>query len=225
MVTRSKPNSDVRDEILASIQKSLRRGQALESTIQEGLRIRMSAHGAHIQPKLGRNSAALFVKKLKAADAIVSEIQSVRSVAAAVSRFLEDNGLSPHIVTSSDPLIARIKWPKSIKAAQRVARPRDHTSVTSAVCGVAETGTVVLVSSNQTPTTLNFLPENHIVILRKSQILSHFEQAWQLLREKYPQWVRTVNLISAPSKTADVEQTIQLGVHGPRQLMVVLVGA
>lgn len=224
MATGSKPNADARDEILRNIQKSLHRGQALEPTIQEGLRIRMSAHGAHVKPKLGRNPGAIFVKKLRAAAATVSEVQSIRSVVGVVSSFLEDSGLSHQIVTSSDPLVERIKWPKSIKVVQRAARPEDHTSVTSAVCGVAETGTLVLVSGKQTPTTLNFLPENHIVILRKSQILSHFEEAWQLLREKYPQWIRTVNLISGPSKTADVEQTIQLGVHGPRSLLVVLVG-
>lgn len=225
MTDSTESNTNAREEILGNIRSSLGRGQTLESTIQEGLRFRINDHGVHVQPKLGKNPSAVFVKKLKAAEASVTEVRSMSSVGGAISKFLKDNCPDQFIVTSADPLVSQIKWPKSITAVKRVAQPEDHTSVTAAQIGVAETGTLVLVSGIRTPTTLNFLPENHIVILQKSQIVRYFEEAWRLLREQYPQWPRTVNLISGPSKTADVEQTIQLGVHGPRQLLVVLVGA
>jgi L-lactate utilization protein LutC len=96
--------------------------------------------------------------------------------------------------------------------------------VTSALCGIAETGTLMLVSGEQNPTSLNFLPDYHIVVLRSDQLVPRMEDAWDTLRASFAQMPRTVNFISGPSKTADVEQTVEYGAHGPRCLHVVLVG-
>jgi len=83
----------------------------------------------------------------------------------------------------------------------------------------------MLTSGAERPTTLNFLPETHIVVLQARDIAGCYEDAWDRLRasqagEALP---RTVNLITGPSRTADIEQTIQLGAHGPRRLCIVLV--
>ena len=72
------------------------------------------------------------------------------------------------------------------------------------------------------PTTLNFLPDTHVVVLRASQIVGSYEDAWDRLRggEAMP---RTVNFITGPSRTGDIEQTIFLGAHGPRRMHIVMV--
>ena len=90
---------------------------------------------------------------------------------------------------------------------------------------VAETGTLVLLSGPDNPTTINFLPETHIVVLRAHDIVGPYEAAWNALREIYGErsLPRTVNLISGPSRTADIEQTIIMGAHGPKRLHVVIV--
>jgi L-lactate dehydrogenase complex protein LldG len=106
---------------------------------------------------------------------------------------------------------------------RRAAAGGDRLTVTSAYAGVAETGSLVLLSSAQSPTTLNFLPDDHVIVVRESQIVKHIEDVWARMRSDKRAMPRTVNFITGPSKTADVEQTIQEGAHGPRRLHVILV--
>jgi L-lactate utilization protein LutC len=87
---------------------------------------------------------------------------------------------------------------------------------------VAESGGVVTLSGPDTPSTLNFVPENHIVVVHASQVLRHLEDVWTLWRDSGRPMPRTLNIISGPSRTADIEQTIQLGAHGPRRLHILL---
>ena len=98
-------------------------------------------------------------------------------------------------------------------------------SVTPAFAGIAETGTLMLTSGKDRPATLNFLPETHIVVLKASQVVGAYEDAWDLLRQAEGEGVmpRSVNLITGPSRTGDIEQKIQLGAHGPRRLHIVVV--
>ena len=91
---------------------------------------------------------------------------------------------------------------------------------------MAETGTLMLISGPQTPTTLNFLPDTHIVVLRAEQVVATYEDGWDLLRagREAPEGLpRAVNFITGPSRTGDIEQRIELGAHGPRRLHIVLV--
>ena len=94
-----------------------------------------------------------------------------------------------------------------------------------AYAGIAETGTLVLLSEEQRWTSHNFLPDDHIVILDSTLIVRHQEDIWIRLRALPDGLPRVVNLITGPSKTADVEQTVQYGAHGPRRLHVIVVEA
>lgn len=65
-----------------------------------------------------------------------------------------------------------------------------------------------------------------MVLVDADRLVGHFEDAWVVLRERLGNdWPRVINLITGPSRTADVEQTMQLGAHGPRRLLVLLAGA
>jgi L-lactate utilization protein LutC len=81
----------------------------------------------------------------------------------------------------------------------------------------------VLTSGPQTPTTLNFLPDHFLCVLAAGRIVPRLEDAWDLLRGEPGGMPRALNFVTGPSRTADVEQTIQLGAHGPRRLHVILV--
>ena len=105
----------------------------------------------------------------------------------------------------------------------REAREADLVGVTGAFCAVAETGTLMTVSSPGTPATVSLLPETHIAILRASRVVPGMEEAWQLLRRERGLPPRAVSFISGPSRTADIEQTVTLGVHGPYRVHIVLV--
>jgi L-lactate dehydrogenase complex protein LldG len=100
----------------------------------------------------------------------------------------------------------------------------DAISVTGAFAAVAETGTLVLVSSPEHPSTLNLLAETHIAILREDRIVGSYEEAFAMLRaardgRRFP---RTVMFVTGPSRSADIEQTIQYGAHGPRRVHILL---
>ena len=95
--------------------------------------------------------------------------------------------------------------------------------LTTAFAGIAETGTLMLLSGPQTPTTIAFLPETSIVVLRAERVLRAYEDGLSLLREERGALPRSINLITGPSRSGDIEQTIQLGAHGPKRLLVLLV--
>lgn len=101
------------------------------------------------------------------------------------------------------------------------ARPEDAAGVTRAAAGIAETGSVVLLSDPETPTSLNFLPPVHIVTLSAAAIHAGLDDALAALRDlnRRP---RTVNLITGPSRTGDIELTLQVGVHGPRAIFILV---
>src|SRR5437660_55630 len=76
----------------------------------------------------------------------------------------------------------------------------DPVSVTAAAAGVARTGTLMLTSAPERPTTLNFLPDTHIVLIPRSRIVGSYEDAWSALRDRLRQageaLPRTVNFIT-----------------------------
>jgi L-lactate dehydrogenase complex protein LldG len=101
----------------------------------------------------------------------------------------------------------------------------DQVSVTGAFAGIAETGTVVMASGPDHPVSLNLLPDTHVVVLRESDIVGGYEDVWGRLRARYGKDLmpRTVNTITGPSRTGDIEQTIELGAHGPRRMHILVV--
>jgi L-lactate dehydrogenase complex protein LldG len=90
---------------------------------------------------------------------------------------------------------------------------------------VAETGTLALVSGPDTPTTLNLLPDVHIVALAAGAVVGTYEDIWTRLRARFGDGMmpRTLNFITGPSRSADIEQKLQMGAHGPRRLHILLV--
>ena len=103
------------------------------------------------------------------------------------------------------------------------AEASDLVSLQHAFAGIAETGTVMLPSAPERPTTLNLLADTEIVVLRSSRLVGAYEEAWDLLRAELGGMPRNVMLVTGPSRSADIEQTLELGAHGPRRLHVVLV--
>jgi L-lactate dehydrogenase complex protein LldG len=85
----------------------------------------------------------------------------------------------------------------------------DLAAVSHAFTAVAETGTLVLTSGPDNPTTLNFLPDVHIVVVDAGDVAADFETVVERLRARYGTGImpRTVNMITGPSRSADIEQT------------------
>lgn len=125
------------------------------------------------------------------------------------------------------PQLDRYGWSEQKMLALRRGRGegRDQVSITGAFAGIAETGTLVMASGPDHPVSLNLLPDTHIVVLREEDVVAGYEDVWARLRERYGKdaMPRTVNTITGPSRTGDIEQAMELGAHGPRRLHIVVV--
>jgi L-lactate dehydrogenase complex protein LldG len=146
-----------------------------------------------------------------------------------VARYLAAENLPAELVAAPDPGLDAMGWDTRplLRIRRGKAEAGDAVSLTPCLAAIAETGTLMLVSGPETPTTLNFLPDTHIVAVRADQVVAGYEDGWDLVRARagadLAAWPRTVNFITGPSRTGDIEQRIQLGAHGPRRLHVVLI--
>lgn len=213
-----------RDKILSRIRESLRRGE-LSHSEKAKLAEQMNCHSRGILPKRAAlphpDLVNLFIEQTQAALATVYQLQSLSDVSSIVFDYLKSRQLILSICISNDSILDSIEWHSECVIKKELPTPYDLVSVTSSFCGVAETGTLVLLSSPESPTTLNFLPEIHFVLLSAKNIVAYYEDAWDLIRAKNLT-PRTVNFITGPSRTADIEQTVQIGMHGPKQVFILL---
>jgi L-lactate dehydrogenase complex protein LldG len=89
--------------------------------------------------------------------------------------------------------------------------------VTKAICGLADTGSVLEADGAGSPLHASLLPQTHIAVLNKKDILSFLPDAMHLVENK-----RSAVFITGPSRTADIEMTLTIGVHGPGEVIVFL---
>jgi L-lactate dehydrogenase complex protein LldG len=82
-----------------------------------------------------------------------------------------------------------------------------------------------MTSGKDNPSTINFLPEHHIVVVDAADIDGDMESVLAKVRKKYGRgkMPRTLNFITGPSRSGDIEQKIILGAHGPRALHIIVV--
>jgi L-lactate dehydrogenase complex protein LldG len=152
----------------------------------------------------------------------VDSVAAFADVPQAVARYLGQYDLPKSAVCW--PELFELEWRAAgIDIESRAAEGSDLVGITGAFCAIAETGTLMLLSGARTPATTSLLPETHIAVVRAGRIVRGMEDAWKLLRNEVGQMPRAVNFVSGPSRTADIEQTLVLGAHGPYRVHIVLV--
>ncbi len=228
--------ANARDQVLGGIRRALRRA-ALDSASAVPLEQRLA------QPPRGpvparthgldrRRLVDLFEKYAVEVNATVMRVAGLDDVPEAVATFLASQNLPAEIAMAPDPLLDRMPWARRplLKIRKGRSDGRDAVGLSAAFTGVAETATLMLASGPGNPSTLNFLPDTHIVVLPASRVVGPLEDAWARLRAAHPgaplsgaAMPRTVNLITGPSRTGDIEQKILMGAHGPRRLHIVIV--
>jgi L-lactate dehydrogenase complex protein LldG len=218
-----------RDEILDRIRRALNVTGA-EAPRRMAVAERLAQAPAGIVPARGQGDAAARAATFKAeaerAQASVAEIETAADAPAEIARFLRDANLPAILRMGEDARLAAMPWSATaLEISSGPSDGHDLNAVSAAFAGVAESGTLALASGAENPTTLNFLPDNHFVIVAASDILGDYESVWRKLRGHYGKGVmpRTLNLITGPSRSADIEQTLLLGAHGPRRLHILIV--
>jgi L-lactate dehydrogenase complex protein LldG len=219
---------EARDQILAGIRRSLKRGR-LDPACEMALRERVAVHRRNLVPAraAARDEPGridLFVEMAEEVQATVARVNSSAAVPEEVARYLASENLPAELVLAPDPTLVDLAWDERplLRIHHGRAEAGDAVSLTPCFAAIAETGTLMLISGSQTPTTLNFLPDTHIVVVHAGQVAATYEDGWDQLRAAGAM-PRTVNFITGPSRTGDIEQRIELGAHGPRRLHIILV--
>ncbi|HTN97637.1 MAG TPA: lactate utilization protein [Nordella sp.] len=170
---------------------------------------------------------AVFTRMMETVGGTVEILDDVNDVPASVAAYLRNTNRPAMIRRGRDESLAKLPWHRAqtLTVKEGRAEDADTASLTHAFAGVAETGTIVQLSGPDNPTTLNFMPEAHIVLLEAKDLTASYEEVWTRLREIYGpgQMPRTVNMISGPSRTGDIEQTIVRPAHGPKDMHVIIV--
>ena len=212
--------NDARDTILARIRNTLHPNKKASTDVVVEPQLRQPSCGP--QPSWEEDDVSRFINKLESVAGSISRISSEDEVVPAITAYLQQHEIHLTLVAASSTRLDKLAWPSDFSVEQRKATGTDVTVLTEAYAGVAETGSLVLLSGADSPTSLNFLPDNYLCILRRENLVRHIEDVWQRLRQEQTGLPRAINFITGPSRTADVEQTIQLGAHGPRRLHVIL---
>lgn len=221
--------NNARSQILGGIRRALHRGEVSGAARQavEGRLASPPLGPAVARARLGQaDKIALFCQWAETNNATVARVAPAE-VPGEVTAYLARNNLPANVAMAPSPLLDGYDWTSQRMLSIRRGRGQgsDQVSITGAFAGIAETGTLVTASGPDHPVTLNLLPDTHVVVLREADIVGGYEEVWARLRERYgkDRMPRTVNTITGPSRTGDIEQTIELGAHGPRRMHILVV--
>lgn len=220
-----------REAILGKVRNALHGAQA-DETRRKAVADHLKRAVPGIIPARGQlpdaERTALFSAMAEKLSSTVERVASAGDVPKAVARYLRDRNLPASIRMGADKRLAGMRWDRqrTLQVKAGASDGDDLAGVSHAMAAIAETGTLVMVSGQANPTTINFLPEHHIVVVDAADIVGDLESAFTRVRKNYGRgkMPRVLNFISGPSRSGDVEQKIVLGAHGPKALHVIVVG-
>jgi L-lactate dehydrogenase complex protein LldG len=220
-----------RRDIFAAVRRSLH-VSGDEAPRRAAVAARLAGAPAGIIPQRGQGDLAARIATFKAeaarAAATLAEVASASDAPGEIARYLREGNMPASVRMGADARLKAMPWDEtSLDISSGPSDGHDLNAVSRAFAAVAETGTLALVSGPDNPTTLNFLPDNHIVVVFAEDVVGDYESVFARLRTAFGAGAapRTLNFITGPSRSADIEQTLLFGAHGPRRLHIVLVGA
>jgi len=221
-------SEEARGAVLERLRQALHRRGPGASEARDAVLARLEAAAPGLIPARGdlghEGRIQLFTAEAEAVHATVRRLRRYDALPEALARYLRERNLPLQLVMASDPLLGELDWRRSMVTVRaRRARDDDAVGLTLAFAGIAETGTLMLCSTPETPTTLAFLPETSIVVVAAGRVLRAYEDGLRLLYEEQRTLPRSINFVTGPSRSGDIEQTLQLGAHGPRRLHIVIV--
>lgn len=220
-----------REAILGKVRKSLGGGHN-DAARLAAVEARIAKAPKGIIPERGqlddKARRRLFVAMAEKVSASVKQVKSPDDVPKAVAEYLRSRNLPAAIRIGADKRLAKMPWAsqRALNVKRGPSDGDDEAGVSHAFGAIAESGTLVLASGSDNPTTINFLPEHHIVVVDAKDVAGDMESVISRLRRKYGkgEMPRTLNFITGPSRSGDIEQKLLLGAHGPRALHIILVG-
>jgi L-lactate dehydrogenase complex protein LldG len=223
-----------RDTVMGRVRSALGRTASDPAAMAEA-QAYLAAHARGPAPVFQGDRVARFIKRAGDMESTVARVGHRDEIPAAVARYLDavELAAAPDAQLISGKLHRGVCWREfaeldwagaGLSVEARPATGDDRVGITGVFCAIAETGTLVVASGADTPTATTLLPDTHVAVVPANRIVDTMEDAFTLIRRERGQLPRAVNLISGPSRTGDIEQTIVLGAHGPFRVHIVVVG-
>jgi L-lactate dehydrogenase complex protein LldG len=151
-------------------------------------------------------------------------IASSTEAPAKIADILRLSNAAPELHVPEESALLRLPWSAAPALTISSAPPAgDQSALSAAEFGIAETGTLVFFSGPNSRSSWHFRPGREFILIERSRILARFEDVIAHI-QKLPGIPATINLVTGPSRTADIEQTIELGAHGPREIHILIIG-
>jgi len=223
-------NAASREAILARVRSALGKDGNRDDA-RATARAYVAARAQGPRPSMPVDLIDRFLVRAADMQSTVERLSSLAQLPAAVARYLDALDLPPALAAQKSrrgvcwPELAGLDWAGAgLEIAPHPTRGDDRLGITGSFCAIAETGTLVITTGAATPSATMLLPDTHVAVVRADRIVAAMEDAFALVRAERPGMPRAVNLVSGPSRTGDIEQTIVLGAHGPFRVHIVVVG-
>jgi L-lactate dehydrogenase complex protein LldG len=197
------------------------------------LQARIDGHRRNLIPARGNlpsaERLALFRRMAEGVQASVDVLADVSAVPGAVADYLAQHNLPTQVRLADHAWLRAADWAQRplLETSYGAAALSHLVGINVALAGIAETGTLMFASGPASPITLSFVPDTQIALVGAASILPAYEDGWDALRaaQAAGAWPRAVNFVTGPSRTADIEQRLILGAHGPRRLHILVIDA
>ncbi|WP_426394037.1 LutC/YkgG family protein [Ralstonia sp. R-29] len=219
-----------RDAIFARIRNAQHRPAQPTQGERDAVADYLARHPAGPRPPIPEDVAAHFAEQALKMASTLESVAMLADVPAAVARYLA--GLDLKSTAVAWTTLQSLDWAAAgitVEFRPPVCEPQadhDHgdlVGITGCFCAIAETGSLMLLSGPENVASTALLPETHIAVVPRSRIVANLEDAYALVRTERGELPRATNVISGPSRTGDIEQTIVLGAHGPYRVHVIVV--
>lgn len=205
-------NSVSREEILSRIKKAKTSRKVEELSIPDMI--------SPIYKKIETSILTCFKSELEIVSGVCDVCKSLDEVAEKIKQLLKDKNTAS--VFCKDSQISslldkyHISYLKDVNSFESM-----QIGITGCEFLVARTGSVIVSSQGKSGRQMNIFPPIHVVIAKKEQLIELPEDGLVSLQKKYEKKLPSlISFISGPSRTADIEKTLVLGAHGPRELYV-----
>jgi L-lactate dehydrogenase complex protein LldG len=236
-VINSDTNSNARDVILRSIRSHLAASVPHDAVYAETTE---AGHGSHVDvaPEIPgdaneeRSLVEIFRDNLEAVDGhcviVDGELEIVHALTSIIVEMQKTKLRARRIALSDDAVVERLARLMPVEVDEIAVAPDAaelfgyDVGISRVQGAIAETGTLVLDTQRERHRLVSLLPPVHIAIVDASQICLTLGETLSVLRSDTEEVSPTITFITGPSRTADIELTLAIGVHGPQELYVIV---
>ncbi|MFW5822436.1 MAG: LutC/YkgG family protein [Tangfeifania sp.] len=171
---------------------------------------------------LAKSPVDAFKNNLEAVNGKVQICKNSEELAAKLKNLL--NNFDPETICCTEPGVRKMLISGNIAFSNCTEIPENiEVGITGCEFLVAQTGSALVSSAQKGGRKMFIFPPIHVIIASKNQMVNSLEEAYRAISEKYAENLPSqLLLITGPSRTADIEKTLTLGAHGPKELHVLI---